>query len=374
MRKVLASLLAVMLIFSIIDAKAEELNLNGKSFILVECSTGKVLYEHNADERLAPASVTKVMTMLLTMEAIARGEITYDTVVTASERAKSMGGSTIFLDAGEKMSVHDLLKGIAVASGNDACVAIAEHLSGSVENFVSVMNNRAKELGMVNTNFVTCNGLDDLNHYSSARDIAIMSCELLKHEDIFKYTTIWLDSLRNGKFQLANTNKLVRYYAGANGLKTGSTSKAKNCISATAKRDNLQLCAVVLASDSSKLRFNAASTLLNYGFENFTVAGMKKGELAGEVKIKKGEEEVVKGVLENDTMVVVNKIESSDIKKEITMYESILAPVQKGDKLGEVTIKTKDGSIIIGNIVAEKTVEKTGFIKMYRKVLKTWST
>ena len=214
MRKIFASLLAVMLIFSIvIDIDAQVLDLNGKSFILIECDTGQVLYEHNADERLAPASVTKVMTMLLVMEAIDRGEVNYDTVVTASERAKSMGGSTIFLDAGECITIDDLLKGIAVASGNDACVAVAEHLSGSVEKFVAVMNNRAKELGMVNTNFVTCNGLDADEHYSSARDIAIMSRELLKHEDIFRYTTIWMDTLRDGKFQLANTNKLIRFYA-----------------------------------------------------------------------------------------------------------------------------------------------------------------
>ena len=212
MRKISASLLAVVLIFSIFIKDATAMELNGKSFILMECGTGQVLYENNADEQLAIASVTKVMTMLLIMEAIERGEITYDSIVTASERAKSMGGSTIFLDTGEEMSVDDLLKGIAVASGNDACVAMAEHLSGSVESFVAVMNNRAKELGMTNTNFVTCNGLDAEGHYSSARDVAIMSRELLKHEDIFRYTTIWMDSLRDGKFQLANTNKLIRFF------------------------------------------------------------------------------------------------------------------------------------------------------------------
>ncbi|MGM9551130.1 MAG: D-alanyl-D-alanine carboxypeptidase family protein [Clostridia bacterium] len=373
MRKVLASLLAVVLIFSIIDARAEELNLNGKSFILVECSTGKVLYEENADEKLPPASVTKVMTMLLVMEAIDRGEITYDTIVTASERAKSMGGSTIFLDTGEEMSIHDLLKGIAVASGNDACVAVAEHLSGSVEQFVSVMNNRAKELGMNNTNFVTCNGLDADGHYSSARDIAIMSCELLKHEDIFRYTTIWMDSLRNGKFQLANTNKLVKFYAGANGLKTGSTSIAKNCISATAKRDNMQLCAVVLGSDTSQLRFNAASTLLNYGFNNFTVTGMEKGYLIGEVPVLKGDREKVKGVLSDNCMTVVSKLNQNDIQKDITLCESVAAPVLKGDILGQVTIRVAGGEPMVKDIVAEKDVGKIGFVSMYRKILKIWT-
>lgn len=373
MKKILASLLAVMLVFSIIYADAAELELNGKSFILIECDTGKVLYEHNADERLAPASVTKVMTMLLVMEAIERGEITYDTVVTASERAKSMGGSTIFLDSGEQITIDDLLKGIAVASGNDACVAVAEHLSGSVEQFVAVMNNRAKELGMVNTNFVTCNGLDADEHYSSARDIAIMSRELLKHEDIFRYTTIWMDTLRGGKFQLANTNKLIRFYAGANGLKTGSTSKAKNCISATAKRDNLQLCAVVLGSDTSQLRFNAASTLLNYGFNNFVLSGMKKGEEAGEVTVKKGDAAKIKAVLEDDCMCVTEKSAADKIEKTLNLAESVAAPVKKGDKLGEIIINSAGEERRV-NIVAESDVEKISFGKMYMKVLKNWTT
>lgn len=372
MRKILASLLAVVLIFSIIESEAHALELNGKSFILIECGTGQVLYEQNADEQLAPASVTKVMTMLLIMEAIERGEITYDSIVTASERAKSMGGSTIFLDTGEEMSVDDLLKGIAVASGNDACVAMAEHLSGTVENFVAVMNNRAKELGMINTNFVTCNGLDAEGHYSSARDIAIMSRELLKHEDIFRYTTIWMDSLRGGKFQLANTNKLVRFYAGANGLKTGSTSKAKNCISATAKRDNMQLCAVVLGSDTSQLRFNAASTLLNYGFDNFTISGMKKNEVVGEVTVKKGTAEKVKATLEDDCMIVVNKINADSIKKNVTLSDSVEAPVKKGDKLGEITISVDGGEPMVKSIVAENDVNKIDFGKMYMKILKKW--
>lgn len=372
MRKVLASLLGVMLVFSCIHAKAEGLELNGKSFILVECTTGKVLYEQNADEQLPPASVTKIMTMLLVMEAIDRGEITYDTIVTASERAKSMGGSTIFLDTNERMSVHDLLKGIAVASGNDACVAIAEHLSGTVENFVAVMNNRAKELGMTNTNFVTCNGLDSENHYSTARDISIMSRELLRHEDIFKYTTIWLDSLRDGKFQLANTNKLIRYYAGANGLKTGSTSIAKNCISATAKRDGMQLCAVVLGSDSSQLRFNAASTLLNYGFGTYSVKGMNKGDAAGEVAVLKGERAKVKGILAEDCMQVVNKSQTNSIQKTVSLYESISAPVKKGDKVGTLTLTANDGGSTVCDIVAESNVDKITFGKMYLKVLKKW--
>ncbi len=372
MRKILASLLAVVLIFSIVKADAEGLDLNGKSFILVECNTGQVLYEQNADERLAPASVTKIMTMLLIMEAIDRGEVNYDSVVTASARAKSMGGSTIFLDTGEQMSVDDLLKGIAVASGNDACVAMAEHLSGSVEQFVAVMNNRAKELGMSNTNFVTCNGLDEEEHYSSARDISVMSRELMKHEDILRYTTIWMDSLRNGKFQLANTNKLIRFYAGATGLKTGSTSKAKNCISATAKRDNMELCAVVLGSDTSQKRFNAASTLLNYGFDNFSLTGMKKGEAVGEVEVKKGNRGKVGAVLENDCMVIAAKQSKANIKKDITLIQSCDAPIKKGDVLGEIKISIDTGESVVEKIVAAEDVEKVNFAQMYKEVLKKW--
>ena len=222
-----------------------------KSALLMEASSGRIIYENNSHESLPPASVTKIMTMLLICEAIEDKTLTLDTVITASERAKSMGGSTIFLDTNEKMKLDDLLKGIAVASANDACVAVAEHMCGSVEAFVEKMNKRAAELGMKDTNFVTCNGLDADNHHTSAYDIALMSRELLKHEMITRYTTIWMDSLRDGKFQLANTNKLVRFYSGANGLKTGSTSKAGCCISASAKRDDMQLIAVVLGAQTA---------------------------------------------------------------------------------------------------------------------------
>ncbi|MCD8048656.1 MAG: D-alanyl-D-alanine carboxypeptidase [Clostridia bacterium] len=366
MRQAAAAVLAAILVISIgMSVKAAEIDISVKSAILVDCDSGKVLYEENADEQLAPASVTKVMTMLLIMEAIERGEIGYDTVVTASERAKSMGGSTIYLDTGEQMSVDDLLKGIAVASGNDACVAMAEHLSGSVEAFVDVMNNRAAELGMVNTHFVTCNGLDADGHYSSARDIAIMSRELLKHEDILRYTGIWMDSLRDGKFQLANTNKLIRYYDGATGLKTGSTSKAGNCISATAERNGTRLCAVVLGSPNSKARFAAASTLLNYGFENYTSVGSSAGEAAGVVKVKKGESENVTCVLEEACRATVEKGAAGVVETEIELAEEAEAPIGKGEKMGVMKLILNGEVIAEADIVAGEDVHRVSFGKMY---------
>ena len=235
-----------------------DLVLNAKSAILMEEATGNILYESNPDERLPIASVTKVMTMLLIMEAVDSGKISLDDMVTVSENAMSYGGSTMFLETGEQLTVNDMLKGIAVASANDCCVAMAEHLAGSESAFVDMMNEKAKELGMENTHFMNTNGLDEDDHYSSARDVAIMSRELMKHETIFNYTSIWMDTLRGGKFQLANTNKLIRFYDGANGLKTGSTSKALCCLSAAAKRNDMQLIAVVLGAPTSAERFASA--------------------------------------------------------------------------------------------------------------------
>ena len=256
-----------------VDTDVSTKLINAKSGFLTEASTGEVLYEQNADERLPIASVTKTMTMLLIMEALDSGKIKYDDSVTVSEYAASMGGSQVFLEVGEQMSVDDMLKAIAVASGNDAAVAMAEHISGSEGAFVEKMNKRAAELGCDNTHFINCNGLDETpEHYSSARDIAKISRELLKHTKIFDYTTIWMDSLRNGSFGLSNTNKLIRFYKGANGLKTGSTSTAKYCISATAERDGMQLIAVIIAAPTTADRFSSASAMLDYGFANYEVA------------------------------------------------------------------------------------------------------
>lgn len=253
--------------------------LTSKSYILMDGQSGNVLLENNADEQLPPASITKIMTMLLAIEAIDSGKLKTTDIVSVSETAAIKEGSHVFLAPGEQISVDDLMKSIAVASGNDAAIAIAETLCGTQEKFVEQMNKRASELNMNNTKFINCNGLDTDGHVSCARDVAIMTFELLKHPKIFDYTTIWMDTLRNGTFQLANTNKLIRFYDGANGMKTGSTSKAGFCLSATAKRNGVQLIAVVMGAPSSKERFADASTLLNYGFQNYslTTACQKRG-------------------------------------------------------------------------------------------------
>jgi len=344
---------------------------NSKSLLLMEASSGKILYEKNSHQSLPPASVTKIMTMLLICEAIDNKEVSLDTKITASERAKSMGGSTIFLETNEVMSLDDLLKGIAVASANDACVAVAEHLSGSVETFVQKMNSRAKELGMKETNFVNCNGLDDENHHSSAYDIAIMSRELLKHKIIEKYTTIWMDSLRDGKFQLANTNKLIRFYSGANGLKTGSTSKAGCCISATAKRDGMQLIAVVMGADNSKERFKAASELLDYGFNNYAVTNFgKKGSEVCKVSVLHGKSEHISAITQSETTVVVNKQSKNEIKTHINIIDTIKAPIKKGDVIGEVILTLNGETLVKSNLIADRNIKKMGTTDYFIKLIK----
>ena len=262
--------LLMLSLFLSVNTKAKDISaLSSPSAILMDGYTGKVLFEKDADKKLPPASVTKIMTMLLVMEAIDSGQISFDDIVTVSENAAKKEGSHIFLAPNEQMSVRDLMKGVAVASGNDASIALGEYLAGSHEKFVEKMNLRAKELGMNNTHFVNCNGLDADGHLTTARDIGIMTVQLLKYPKIFEFTTIWTDTLRDGTFGLANTNKLIRFYEGANGMKTGSTSKAGCCISATALRDGMQLVAVIMGAPNSKERFSDASTLLNYGFGGF---------------------------------------------------------------------------------------------------------
>ena len=372
MKKVFSVIISVALICSVsISSYAENtLGLTSQSALLMEASTGTVLYEHNIHQSLPPASITKIMTMLLVMEAIERGDVKYDTIVTASERAKSMGGSTIFLDTNEQMSIHDLLKGIAVASANDACVAVAEHLCGTVEAFVDRMNIRAQELGMKDTHFVNCNGLDAEGHVSSAYDIAVMSRELLKHTNIFKFTNIWMDSLRDGKFQLANTNKLIRFYKGANGLKTGSTSQAKCCISATAKRDGMQLIAVILAAPTSKERFADASSLLNFGFSNYgTVPFCEKGSEVEEIAVKNGKSKSVVGVSDDASAVIVKKENLNSVKTHINLPENVSAPIKKGQKLGEIVITLDGETIGTTDIVAKNSVGKKGFSDYFKELI-----
>lgn len=364
MKKIISVLLILSLIIMVNSSvcNAEYIPSKAvKSLLLMEASSGKILYEQNSHESLPPASVTKIMTMLLICEAIESGKIALDTKITASERAKSMGGSTIFLETNEVMSLDDLLKGIAVASANDACVAVAEHMCGSVEAFVALMNNRAKELGMKDTNFVNCNGLDVDNHYTSAYDIAIMSRELLKHSMIEKYTTIWMDSLRDGKFQLANTNKLIRFYQGANGLKTGSTSKAGCCISATAKRDGMQLIAIVLGAENSKDRFNAASELLNYGFSNYTVTDFgEKNSQVCEVPVLYGKNNNVLALAQENTSIVIGKNDKEKVKTHINVPKELKAPVKKGDIIGDMVITLNGETLVKVNLVSDRTVSKKG--------------
>lgn len=359
--------------FIVSYAENAGIELSAKSAVLMEASTGKILYETDKDAKLPIASVTKIMTMLLTMEAIDSGKISLDETVTASERAKSMGGSTMFLETGEQLPVSDILKGIAVASANDGAVAIAEHISGSVESFVELMNSRAQELGMNNTHFVNTNGLDDNEHYSSALDVAIMSRELIKHEKIFEYTTIWMDTLRDGKFQLANTNKLIRFYKGANGLKTGSTSIAKCCLSATAKRDDMQLIAVVLGAPTSKERFADATKLLDYGFANYAVQQYAtKNEAICDVQVSKGVTDNITAVAADDVTMLNKKGTSPELKREI-IIEPALAPVIKGQEIGTLEFKNESGETMAAvPLISDCDVQKKGIVGCIHDVIGMW--
>ena len=364
MKKVICFFICVCFMMHSVVVFAEsntDLGLNAKSAILMEESTGNILYESNPVERLPIASVTKVMTMLLIMEAVDSGKISLDDMVTVSENAMSYGGSTMFLETGEQLTVNDMLKGIAVASANDGCVAMAEHLAGSESAFVDMMNEKAKKLGMENTHFMNTNGLDEDDHYSSARDVAIMSRELMKHETIFNYTSIWMDTLRGGKFQLANTNKLIRFYDGANGLKTGSTSKALCCLSAAAKRNDMQLIAVVLGAPTSAERFASAKSLLDYGFANYAVnTQITAGDEVQKIAVEKGVDKEVDVVAGDSCSTLVKKGQEDNITKEIKIDETITAPIEAGQKIGTMTI-SRDGEVIADiDLNASSAVEKKG--------------
>lgn len=336
-------------------------NLTAKSAILMEVSTGTVLMEHNPDEKLSPASITKVMTILLTFEALDNGEITLDDKVTASRNASSKGGSQIWLKEGEVMTVHELLKATVIASANDACTALGEYIAGDESSFVSMMNERAKELGMDNTSFENCSGLDDTvtNHYSTARDVAIMSCELMKHEKVTEYTTIWMDSLRNGDTQLVNTNKLIRYYDGATGLKTGTTSKAGYCVSATAKREGMELVAVVLGSDNSSERFEDAKKMLNWGFANYAIFQPEIDKtLITDVSVLYGKQEIIKPVTEKPKAILVEKNMRDKIEQRVDMCIDVEAPVEKNQTLGKVYFEIDGEKIGECAIINPERVER----------------
>jgi len=356
--------------------KAEgEPELKAPSALLMDSNSGEILYEKNSHERRAMASVTKIMTMLLAMEEIDSGRMSYDDMITGSAYAKSMGGSTIFLDEGEQLSVRDMLKGIAVSSGNDAAVAMAEHISGSEEGFVAKMNERASQLGMVDTHFVNCNGLDAQGHYSSAYDIALMSRELLKHPDIHNFTTIWMDSLRDGKFTLSNTNKLIRFYEGATGLKTGSTDNALFCVSATAKRDNLHLIAVIMASPTSKDRVSDASKLLNHGFANYSMQRIaSEGEIVCQQQISKGVKRNTDLMVKDSFDVLTKKGETADVEKRNVFTSDFNAPIKKGETAG-VTEYYKNGEKIgESQIVFVEDIDKIKFADVFMRLVRLWAS
>jgi D-alanyl-D-alanine carboxypeptidase (penicillin-binding protein 5/6) len=351
------------------EALEDTLNLPCKSAILVEANTGTVLYEKNADEPLPPASVTKVMTLLLVMEAIDSGKIGYGDTVRASANACSMGGSQIYLKENEEMTVEDLLKSVIIASANDAAVALAEHICGSEEAFVDKMNEKAQMLGMKNTHFENTNGLDDTtqNHVISARDIAIVSRELIKHKKVIEYSSIWMDSIRNGSFGLTNTNRLIRFYNGATGLKTGSTDKAGFCISATAKRGEMELIAVIMGSETRDERNSAATKLLDYGFNNYRIFS-DDGGVIDNIPISKGERASFSAEYPKIKMIVPK--ETGKISAGIQISENIEAPVKSGDIVGIVSYTDGKGEICQIDIIACENVKRLSFWSGFMLLLK----
>ncbi len=376
MKRIGILIIALSLLISILSfpAGAVDLNIPAKSALLMDVETGTVLYESNAHEPLSPASVTKVMTMLLIMEAIDSGRINWNDTVTASEDAAAKGGSQVYLKAGEMMPVTDMVKSIAVSSANDCACAMAEHIAGSEASFVQMMNERAKQLGMKDTTFVNCTGLDDaqeaVNHKTSAYDIALMSRELLKnHPDIKKYTTIWMDTIRNGTFGLSNTNKLVRFYSGATGLKTGFTSTAGYCLSASAERDGMELIAVVMGCESSKNRFTACKSLLDYGFSNFSLIRPQISDNML-VPVKLGATDFVRAVTNGENSMLIDKSQKSSVTTEISLDEQVSAPVSKGQRLGTLTVKAGEQILSQIPLVADAAVARLTWGQMFLRVLR----
>ena len=345
---------------------------DAKSLILIEASTGMVLYENNADEALPPASVTKIMTLLLVMEAVDRGEIKLTDPVTVSEAAASMGGSQVYLEVGEQLTVEEMIKCVVIASANDAALALAELVAGSEEAFVAEMNARAQALGMENTHFENTNGLDDTteNHVISARDIAIMSAELMKHTTILKYTTVWQDSIRNGAFVLTNTNRLIRFYPGANGLKTGSTSKAGFCISAAAKRDGMQLIAVVMGSSTRDSRNETAKQMLNWGFANYArITVSNQEELR--IPVSGGKQTTVSADYDSFDLIVSKK-NAKKLETDVQLNESAEAPVCVGDPVGKMVCMIDGEMVKEVPIYATEAVEKNTFGSLFLRILKKY--
>lgn len=390
MKKVISMLLAVFIIFSGAMTAAGEklvtpeelgqikkaadidqsLTITAKSAILTERSTGTVLFEHDADKQMPPASITKVMTLLLVFEAMDAGKFTMETEIVASEHACSMGGSQIWLEPGEAFTVNELLKAAAISSANDACVALGEAVSGSEETFVELMNERAAELGMKNTVFKNCTGLDAEGHLSTARDIAIMSAELLRHPEIKNYSTVWMDSLRGGKTELTNTNRLVRFYKGCTGLKTGSTDGAGCCLSASAERDGMELISVTLGSPNTDERFAAGRKLLDYGFANFALVKMTPPEeYLAPIPVAHGTAETVQPICEEPAAFLLKKGQEAGVEQSVYLPEKLEAPVKVGDVLGRVTVTLSGGEIGGYDIVAAEDVPRMGLFEALKKLL-----
>lgn len=378
MKKIMTMVFTFLILFNlcVFPVKADDLKLaeNAKSAILIEASTGKVLFEKNADEKLHPASMTKMMSMLLIIEAIEDGVIKWDQVVQVSENASSMGGSQILLETGEKMSVRDLFKGVAIASGNDAVVALAETVAGSVNNFVSMMNKRASELGLTNTNFKNPHGLDDANHYSSSRDMSIIARELVKHKEVLEYTKIYEDYLREDtdrKIWLVNTNRLVRFYDGVDGLKTGYTEDAGYCMTATAEKDGMRIIAVVMGEETSKIRNQEVSEMLDYAFAQYKVINMLKNKNSlGKYRVENGKDEYVGVVPMEEATVVKKKSEKDGNLSYDIKLKTLKAPLKTGDNVGTLTIKEDGNTVKTLKLTVDKDVERANFGNLFLRNVK----
>ena len=376
MKKILSFLLTLIMFLSFITPiYANDLKLaeKAKSAILIEASTGEILFEKNADEKLPPASMTKMMSMLLIIEAIEDGVLKWDQVIQVSENASSMGGSQILLETGEKMSVLDLFKGVAIASGNDAVVALAEAVAGSESNFVSMMNKRAKELGLTNTNFKNPHGLDDDNHYSTSRDMSIIAKELVKHDEVLKYTKVYEDYLRENtdrKIWLVNTNRLVRFYDGVDGLKTGYTEKAGYCMTATAMKDGMRIIAVVMGEETSKIRNQEVSEMLDYAFAQYKVVNMLSNKNLGKYRVSNGKEEYVNVVPTSEVTMLKKKSESNDNLSYEVKVKNLKAPIKKGDNIGNLIIKENGNAVRTLTLTTDKDISKASFLDLFLRNIK----
>ena len=364
------SLLSLPVMAEAAPLRDDDIPLSAPSAVLMEQSSGTILYEKDAYAHLAPASVTKVMTMLLVVEAVEAGTISLEDMVTASAHAAGMGGSQIWLEEGERMSVGEMLKCVTVVSANDCCVALAEHLAGTEEAFVGRMNERAAQLGMNDTHFVSCSGLSDSeDHYTCARDIAIMSRELMSHGMIRDYTTIWMDTIRNGEFGLSNTNKLIYYYPGATGLKTGFTTRAMYCLSASAEREGVEFIAVVLHAPTSADRFESAKALLNYGFANYTVVSAEGKAAIPPVEVRLGETGSIQPALAGGGGLLVQKKDAGALRWEAEVPATVNAPVEKGEELGTLSVYAGETLLQTLPLVAPEAVGKLGVWQIFGRIL-----